>query len=94
MAPRSVSPWQRAGCRVARSSASSAGTPSSTATRSIWLMCPSCSRKSGSRSSVQKAQNSGPYSRTSGSRSRRFLAFEASRMSTQAPLRRFSRASS
>ena len=35
--------------------------------RHIWSMWPSRTRKSGSRSSVQNAQRSGPYSRTSGS---------------------------
>ena len=68
--------------------------PSATATRHIWSMWPSRTRKSGSRSSVQNAQRSGPNSRTSGSSAFRLRALEASRISTQAPLRRFSSASS
>ena len=39
-APRSIRPWQRAGCSVAISSAASGETPSSTATRHIWSMWP------------------------------------------------------
>jgi hypothetical protein len=49
---------------------------------------------SGSRSSVQNAQNAGPCSRTSGRSARRLRALEASRSSTHIPRRRFSSASS
>ena len=56
-------PVARAGCSVAISSASSGAIPSSTAIRHIWSMCPSRNSRSGSRSSVQNAQCSGPYSR-------------------------------
>ena len=93
IAPRSSRPCARAGCSVAMSSASSAATPSSTAIRHIWSMCPSRYSRSGSRSSVQNAQCCGPYCFTSGSRSRRLWAFDASRISTHIPRWRFSSAS-
>ena len=48
--------------------------PSSTASRTIEFTWPSSAMCSGSRSSVQKAIRCGPYSRTSGSRSRRLRA--------------------
>ncbi len=45
---------------VAMTTASSGATPSSTATRTIWLMCPSSTMKFGSRSSVQNMHQSVP----------------------------------
>ena len=74
--------------------ASSGETPSATAVRTIELMWPSSAMCSGSRSSVQNAIRAGPYSLTSGSRSRRLRAPEASRISSHMPARRRSRPSS
>ncbi len=83
-----------AGLMVAITTASSGLTPSSTATRTIWLMCPSSTMKSGSRSSVQNMHWLVPYCFTSGSRSFRLRAPVASRSMTHIPRRLFSRASS
>ena len=94
IAPSSASPWQRAGCSVAITSASSGAIPSATAWRHIASMWPSRTSMSGSRSSVQNAQYSGPWRRTSSSSALRLRALEASRSSTQRPRRRFSSASS
>ena len=68
--------------------------PSATAWRHMESMCPSRSSVSASRSSVQKAQYSGPKRRTSSSSACRLRAVEASRSSTHIPRRRFSSASS
>jgi hypothetical protein len=70
------------------------GIPAATAMRHIASMWPSRTSVVGSRSSVQNAQRSGPCSRTSGRRSRRLRALEASRRSTHMPRRRLASASS
>ena len=79
---------------MAISSASSGAIPSATAIRHIWSMWPSRKSRSGSRSSVQNAQCSGPNRFTRSSSATRLRAFDASRMSTHMPRRRFSSASS
>jgi len=73
--------------------ASAGRMPLATATRTIWLMWPSSTMKLGSRSSVQKQQCSSPCSFTSGRRSTRLRAIDASRSITPIPSRRFSSAS-
>ena len=75
-------------------SASSGVTPAATASRTIELMWPSSTMCSGSRSSVQNASRCGPNSATSGSRSWRLRAADASRISTHIPARSRSRPSS
>ena len=75
-------------------STSSGAMPCATAVRHMASMWPTRRSSSGSWSSVQNAQYSGPYRRTSSSRSTRLRALEASRSSTQIPRRRFSSASS
>ena len=83
-----------AGFSEASTSASSGATPAATALRTIWLRCPESAMSSGSRSSVQNAIRDGPNSCTSGSRSSRFRAIDASRISSHMPARRRCRPSS